>query len=67
MESQLLFEAHHPKMNIFRFGSVALREFWLRMIKQMAFLDGREGVIYAIYQVYSRLITYSKLWEKQLS
>jgi hypothetical protein len=30
MESQLLFEAHHPKMNIFRFGSVALREFSIK-------------------------------------
>lgn len=67
IEAQLLVESHHPKMNIFRFASVALREFFLRMIKQMAFLDGTKGIIYAIYQVYSRLITYSKLWEKQLS
>ena len=66
MEAQLLFDAGHPKMNLIRFASVAFREFYLRMIRQMAFLDGKEGVIYAIYQVYSRLITYSKLWEKQL-
>ncbi|KKR85027.1 MAG: hypothetical protein UU32_C0042G0010, partial [Candidatus Woesebacteria bacterium GW2011_GWB1_41_10] len=49
----------------FRFFTAGLREFWLRMIKQMAFLDGKEGTIYAIYQVYSRLISYAKLWEKQ--
>lgn len=66
IEAQLLFDAGHPKMNIARFASVAFREFWLRMIKQMAFLDGTKGIMYAIYQVYSRLITYSKLWEKQL-
>jgi len=42
------------------------REFWLRMIKQMAFLDGSEGIIYAIYQVYSRFISYAKLWEMQI-
>jgi len=37
------------------------------MIKQAAFLDGVEGIIYGIYQVYSRLISYAKLWELQLS
>ncbi len=67
MEAQLLFDAKHPRMNVFRFFSAGFREFWLRMIKQMAFLDGKEGIIYAMYQVYSRLITYAKLWEKQQS
>lgn len=66
LEAKLLFESGHPRMNGFRFVSVAAREFFLRMIVQMAFLDGKEGIIYAIYQVYSRLITYSKLWEMQI-
>lgn len=66
IESELLFKSNHPNMNIFRFASVAFREFWLRFVKQLSFLDGTEGVIYGIYQIYSRLITYSKLWEKQL-
>jgi len=65
IEAKLMFEAGHPKMNIFRFFTAGWREFWLRMIKQMAFLDGKEGIIYAIYQVYSRLISYAKLWELQ--
>jgi len=65
IEAKLMFEAGHPKVNFFRFFTAGLREFWLRMIKQMAFLDGKEGTIYAIYQVYSRLISYAKLWEKQ--
>lgn len=65
IEAKLMFEAGHPKMNFIRFFTAGFREFWLRMIKQMAFLDGKEGVIYAIYQVYSRLISYAKLWEKQ--
>jgi len=66
IEADLLFQSNHPKMNGFRFASVAIREFWLRFVKQLSFLDGREGIIYGIYQIYSKLITYSKLWERQL-
>jgi hypothetical protein len=67
VEAKLMFEAHHPPMNFFRFASAAMREFWLRMIVQTAFMDGVPGIIYGIYQVYSRLISYSKLWEMQLN
>lgn len=66
VEARLMFEAHHPPMNIFRFFTAGFREFWLRMILQAAWLDGREGTIYGLYQVYSRLISYSKLWEMQI-
>jgi len=65
IEARLMFEAGHPKMNIFRFFSAGVREFWLRMVRQTAFLDGPKGVIYALYQVFSRLVSYAKLWEKQ--
>lgn len=66
IEAGLMYKARHPRMNFFRFASAAFREFWLRMIIQSAYMDGTEGVIYAIYQVFSRLISYSKLWELQL-
>jgi (heptosyl)LPS beta-1,4-glucosyltransferase len=66
VEAKLMFDAHHPPMNFFRFLSAGLREFWLRMIVQTAFMDGVEGTVYGIYQVFSRLISYSKLWEMQL-
>ena len=66
IEAGLMFGAHHPKMNTLRFFSAGFREFWLRMIVQAAFLDGTEGIIYGSYQVFSRLISYSKLWEMQL-
>ena len=66
IEAKLMFDAHHPPMNFFRFFTAGFREFWLRMILQTAFLDGTEGVIYALYQVYSKLISYSKLWELQI-
>jgi len=66
IEAKLMYKANHPEMNIIRFFSAMAREFFLRMIKQMAFLDGVEGVIYAIYQVFSKSISYAKLWELQL-
>jgi hypothetical protein len=36
------------------------------MVVQTAFMDGAEGTIYGLYQVYSRLISYAKLWEMQI-
>ncbi|KKR70232.1 MAG: Lipopolysaccharide biosynthesis glycosyltransferase [Candidatus Woesebacteria bacterium GW2011_GWA2_40_7b] len=66
IEARLMFDAKHPPMNIFRFFSAGLREFWRRMVIQIAFLDGSDGIIYALYQVFSRLISYSKLWELQM-
>jgi hypothetical protein len=66
MEAQLMIDANHPPMNIIRFTSAGVREFIQRFIKEKAFLDGKEGIIYGIYQIYSRLISYSKLWEKQI-
>ena len=66
VEAKLMYQANHPKMNILRFSSAMFREFWMRMIIKQAFLDGAEGVIFAIYQVYSRFISYVKLWEMQL-
>jgi len=66
VEAELLFEANHPKMKWWRFIRIMLTEFYLRMIKQRAFLDGGEGVIYAFYQVWSRFLTYAKLYEMQI-
>jgi glycosyltransferase involved in cell wall biosynthesis len=66
VEAKLMFEAHHPDINIVRFFTAGLREFWLRMIVQTAFMDGAEGTIYGLYQVFSRLVSYSKLWELQI-
>lgn len=66
IEAKLLYESSHPKMNFFRFFSAGFREAWYRGIIKLGFLDGTVGVIEIIYQTFSRLITYSKLWEKQL-
>lgn len=67
IEAKLMFEANHPQMNIFRFASAGFREFVKRFLKEKAFLDGKMGVIYGIYQIYSKLISYSKLWEMQIA
>ena len=67
IEARLLFESGHPKMNIFRFFTAGFREFWYRGIRKLGFLDGTVGIIEVMYQTYSRLITYAKLWEKQIN
>lgn len=65
VEAKLMYKAGHPKMNLIRFSTAIFREFFLRFVKQLSFLDGVEGVIYGIYQIYSRFISYAKLWEMQ--
>lgn len=65
IEAKLMFDSNHPEMNIIRFISAIWREFWYRIIIKKAFLDGTEGMIFGIYQVYSRFISYAKLWEMQ--
>lgn len=65
VEAKLMFEANHPKMNVARFFTAGFREFWYRAIRKMGFMDGTVGVIEIIYQTYSRLISYMKLWEMQ--
>jgi len=64
-EAELLYKSGHPKMNFFRFASAGFREIWHRGIIHLGFLDGTVGIIEIIYQTFSRLITYSKLWELQ--
>lgn len=66
IEAKLLFDASHPKMSWWRFFRIMLTEFWYRMVIKKGFLDGVEGVIYAIYQMWSKFVTYAKLWEMQL-
>lgn len=66
IEAKLMFEADHPPMNIPRFISAMVREFWQRMVLGKAFLDGKIGIMYALYQVFSRFVSYAKLWELQV-
>lgn len=66
IEAKLMFEANHPKMSWWRFVRIMLTELIDRLIIKRGFLDGGEGVIYAFYQMWSRFISYAKLWEMQL-
>ena len=66
VEAELLFKSGHPQMAWWRFFTIAGREFWYRGIIKLGFLDGPIGIIEIIYQMYSRMITYAKLWEIQI-
>ncbi len=65
IEAKLLFDANHPKMSWWRFFRIMLTELWHRLIAKKGFLDGIEGIIYAIYQMWSKFVTYARLWEMQ--
>lgn len=67
IEAGLLFKSGHPPVVWWRFLAIAGREFWYRGIVKLGFLDGPIGIIEIIYQMYSRMITYAKLWEIQNS
>lgn len=66
IEAQLMYNAKHPKMNILRFISAVVREAVDRFVKKKGYKDGREGIIYSFYQVFSRFVSYAKLWEMQI-
>jgi glycosyltransferase involved in cell wall biosynthesis len=65
VEAKMLFESDHPQMTWWRFFRVMATELWYRLIKLQGFRDGIEGVVYSIYQMWSKFITYGKLWEMQ--
>jgi hypothetical protein len=67
IEAKLLLDANHPQMVWWRFFRIMATELWIRLIKQGGFLDGKEGIIYGMYQMWSRFVTYAKLWEMQIS
>ena len=64
-EAQMLLEVKHPRMVWWRFLRIMFSEFWSRAVKQGLWKDGTEGWIEIIYQVFSRFITYERLWEAQ--
>jgi glycosyltransferase involved in cell wall biosynthesis len=65
IEAKLLLDSGHPEMTWWRFPRIMLTEIWYRLIILKGFMDGIEGVIYSIYQMWSKFITYAKLWEMQ--
>ncbi len=65
LEAEMLMKSGHPPMKGWRFARIMLTEFWDRFVKQRLFLDGTEGWIEVIYQMFSRFMTYERLWEMQ--
>jgi len=65
IEANLLFEANHPPVTWWRILRIMFTEFWYRGIKLQGWRDGTVGWIEVIFQVFSRFITYARLWEIQ--
>jgi glycosyltransferase involved in cell wall biosynthesis len=65
VEAELLFEAHHPPVTWWRFSRIMATEFWKRAIKLQGWRDGAVGWIEIIFQMFSRFVTYARLWEMQ--
>lgn len=65
MEAQMLLDAKHPPMAGWRFIRIMLTEFWYRAVRQGLWKDGTEGWIEVIYQMFSKFLTYERLWEAQ--
>ena len=65
IEAALLFEAEHPPVTWWRILRIMLTEFWQRGVKKQGWRDGIVGWIEIIFQMFSRFITYARLWEKQ--
>lgn len=65
IEADLLYQAGHPPVTWWRLLKIMLLEFWQRGIKKQGWRDGTVGWIEIIFQMFSRFITYARLWEKQ--
>ena len=64
-EAQMLLDANHPPMKGWRFIRIMLTEFWYRAVRQGLWKDGTEGWIEIIYQMFSKFMTFERLWEAQ--
>jgi len=65
IEAGLLCKADHPPVTWWRILRIMLTEFWERGIKKQGWRDGTVGWIEIIFQMFSRFITYARLWEMQ--
>jgi len=65
IEAELLYQAGHPPVTWWRILRIMGSEFWRRGIKLQGWRDGTFGWIEVIFQVFSRFVTYARLWEMQ--
>ena len=64
-EAKLRFDAHHPRMTLWRFPRVMITAFYDSYCKQQGYKVGTMGLIESMYQAFSMFVTYAKLWELQ--
>ena len=65
LEAKLRLDTNHPRMTAWRFWRIMLSSFWDNFVKKKACLDGTEGVIEGLFQMFSQFFTYVRLWEAQ--
>lgn len=68
IEAELLFKDYpggHPPVTWWRILRMMWSEFWQRGVKLQGLRDGTVGWIEVIFQMFSRFITYARLWELQ--
>lgn len=65
IEAQNMFDVGHPQMVGWRFIRVMFTEFIDRYFKRGLYRDGTEGMIESIYQMFSKFMSYERLWELQ--
>jgi len=65
IEAELLYKAGHPPVTWWRILRIMLTEFWLRGVRLQGWRDGTVGWIEIIFQMFSRFVTYGRLWELQ--
>jgi len=65
LEAEELCRANHPPVTWWRILRIMATELWQRGIKKQGFRDGTVGVIEVVFQIFSRFITYARLWELQ--
>jgi glycosyltransferase involved in cell wall biosynthesis len=66
IESDLLYKADR-NVSLITFFRKFAGELYRRLLKGLAFLDGNVGIIEAVYQAFSKTITYLYLYEKKKS
>jgi hypothetical protein len=67
IESQQFYDGGLPPVTALTLIRKTGMEVFRRYILKLGFLDGRIGVVQAIYQGFSVFISYAKLFEKQQS
>lgn len=65
IEADLRFSSNHPSVVSWRLFRVFITGFFDSYVKQRGWTVGTVGIIESVYQGFSMMITYAKLWEKQ--